>query len=106
MPHFNMESSPFSRAIIAHLNEPTKKKRPSFVAECVERKAVITAEEVHEVLAKLEADSSHKAARKILRPVFETLLVYDGVLSTLCMSMLRDSRKIQKPARDRILTTI
>lgn len=75
-------SSAFSQAVEEFATRPTKKKK-SFVQRMWEEKLIISPEEVQESLLEFHQDNSQRAARKVLRPVFDALRDYDRVMDVL-----------------------
>ncbi|KAI3326935.1 hypothetical protein HD806DRAFT_378066 [Xylariaceae sp. AK1471] len=78
--------STFTRALEAFIAEPSKKKRPSFLTDYVAGKKAVTADEVQKTMIGLEKHHSQKMSRRVLRPVFEAIIDYDGVITTLVSS--------------------
>ncbi len=73
----------FSEAIRDFLAQPTKKKTASFIRNYLDGGQIVTSEEVQTSIIRLEKASSQRISSK-LRPVFEAILDYDGVIGTLC----------------------
>ncbi|KAI1079934.1 hypothetical protein F5B20DRAFT_590137 [Whalleya microplaca] len=76
-------SSSFASATKAILAERPKKRHTKFIEEFCASPDVVTAEDVNQILAKMEQDSSQKGVKKILRPVFEAVCDYDAIISTM-----------------------
>jgi hypothetical protein len=75
--------SPFVCAIERYLQQPTRKKRASFIQSYIDGGAVISAEEIQVELMGLSDDMKQRASRRLLWPVFEAVCDYDAVISAL-----------------------
>jgi hypothetical protein len=76
-------STAFTDAVRDFTSQSTKKKIPRFINHVFAGGQAVTAEEVQADILSLERDNSQRASRRLLRPVFEAVLDYDGVIGTL-----------------------
>jgi hypothetical protein len=77
-------SSAFSRAVRQFVSQSTKRKTPSFIQHVLVDGDRVTADDVQAQMVLLEKESSQRISRKVMKPIFEALLDYDGVIDTLC----------------------
>ncbi|KAI1264055.1 hypothetical protein F5Y18DRAFT_392388 [Xylariaceae sp. FL1019] len=76
------ESTTFGKALVVFMNEPSRKRRPSFIADDP-ASCKVTADDVQQDLLSLEFQHSLKFSRRVLRPIFEAVIDYDSVITTL-----------------------
>ncbi|RDW66363.1 hypothetical protein BP6252_09998 [Coleophoma cylindrospora] len=75
--------SAFMRALEAFVAEPSKKRRPSFLAAYMSGDEAVGADEVHKAISDVEKHHSQKLSRRVLQPVFDAIKDYDAVISVL-----------------------
>lgn len=74
----------FSRAVREFIARPTKKKRASFIEDVLRNRSAVHPQEVQEMMQQMEKDSlQNNVSRKIVRPVFDAILDYAGVIECL-----------------------
>ena len=63
-----------------------KKKTASFIRNYLDGSQVVTSQDVQNSIVRLEEDNSQRISPKI-RPIFEAVSDYDGIIGTLSMSI-------------------
>ncbi|KAL0938498.1 uncharacterized protein CTRU02_205108 [Colletotrichum truncatum] len=76
----------FSRATREFISQTNKKRLPSFIKTVIIDGKAVSADDVQKHLEILEKENSQRASRRVMRPVFQAMLDYDGVLGTLCQA--------------------
>lgn len=82
-------------AVRAYAATPTKKKKATFIQRYLEKEDEVKPNDVQAALLAAEKENSQRTTRRILRPVFEALLDYDGVVGTLGRQRSRQSQAVK-----------